>query len=67
MTYVSKFFLHPPSLEEEEIKAIENFLNRELPVPRETFGAEVIPIIYRFVIENYPNGRCFIYMAGSEG
>jgi len=66
MTYVSKFFLHPPSFDNERVEELKKFLDRELPVPRESFGSEVIPVIYEFFTKHYSGSRAEIYIEGSK-
>ena len=66
MTYVSKFFLHPSSFGDEKVEELRNFLDGELPVPRESFGSEVIPVIYEFVTKHYSGFKTEIYIEGSN-
>lgn len=66
MKYVSKFILYPPSLEIHRVKLLEQFLDEELAIPRNSFGSEVIPIIFEFVKKYYYKNKTEIYTEGSS-
>ena len=59
------FFLSPFFNEPEKKELIQKFLDDKLPVPRDGFGPDVIPLINQFTYANFPNVRTQIYLDNS--
>jgi len=66
MKYTKSCFFHPYFDDEKKSEIIQKFLDEKLPVPRETFGEEVIPAIHEFVSKYYLSYRTAIYLDGSK-
>ena len=66
MKYNRKCFFSPFIDDANKTDVIQQFLDDKLPVPRDTFGEEVIPFINKFCLTHYPNCRTQIYLDNSE-
>jgi hypothetical protein len=66
MKYTSSFFVHPPEMSLKEVQLIQDFLDNELSVPRDSFSQKEALIIFNFVKHHFYKHRVQIYVDGSN-